>query len=102
MAVYGYFSSLAAELSDRNIGVTICCPGPVSTGTDEAPRLVYGPTGLLQQPTASSSAKVRGGRGVGAWHGDGGQTCQDAYEGLGAGQGAEARVRAGWCGEDGG
>ena len=27
MGLYGYFSSLAVEVADTNVGVTIVCPG---------------------------------------------------------------------------
>lgn len=27
MGLYGYFASLAVELADTNVGVTIICPG---------------------------------------------------------------------------
>ncbi len=29
--------------------VTVCCPGPLATGQGGKPRMVYGPTGLMQQ-----------------------------------------------------
>lgn len=49
MALYGYFASLATEIANTGVGVTICCPGPAATGRSGAPRAVYGPNGLLQQ-----------------------------------------------------
>ncbi|KAG1664699.1 hypothetical protein FOA52_006674 [Chlamydomonas sp. UWO 241] len=50
MALYGYFSSLATEVVDRGVSVTICCPGPVSSGSDvPVERRVYGPTGMVSR-----------------------------------------------------
>lgn len=37
------------RLRCRGVGATICCPGPLATGGDGKPRLVYGPRGLIQQ-----------------------------------------------------
>ncbi|KAL0052302.1 hypothetical protein WJX82_011685 [Trebouxia sp. C0006] len=53
-ALMGYFASLQTELSTRGVTVTICCPGPVATGSLEQPRAIYNGTGLI---TASSSDK---------------------------------------------
>ncbi len=48
MALYGYFASMATEVCDRNVGITICCPGPVSSGSEVATeRSVYGPDGMI-------------------------------------------------------
>ncbi|GLC37615.1 hypothetical protein PLESTB_001667600 [Pleodorina starrii] len=58
MALYGYFSTLATELSDTGVGVTLCCPGPVATGSAEAPRVVYGPTGRITQNATGSSNRL--------------------------------------------
>ncbi|KAG2484642.1 hypothetical protein HYH03_016595 [Edaphochlamys debaryana] len=55
MALYGYFSTLATELADTNVHVTICCPGPVATGSAETPRVVYGPNGRIVQNNTGSS-----------------------------------------------
>mmetsp|Transcript_22461 Transcript_22461/g.62024 ORF Transcript_22461/g.62024 Transcript_22461/m.62024 type:complete len:328 (+) Transcript_22461:177-1160(+) len=60
MALYGYFSSLATELADTNVGVTIVCPGPV--GSSHGPgsaRAVYGPTGLISTQAAEKEDKAR-------------------------------------------
>jgi dehydrogenase/reductase SDR family protein 7 len=48
---------MASELSDRGVGATICCPGPLATGGDGKPRLVYGPRGLIQQAATGMSKK---------------------------------------------
>ncbi|KAL0020618.1 hypothetical protein WJX79_000684 [Trebouxia sp. C0005] len=53
-ALMGYFASLQTELSTRGVTVTICCPGPVATGSPEQPRAIYNGTGLI---TTSSSDK---------------------------------------------
>lgn len=47
MALWGYFSSLATEIADRGVSVTVCCPGPVSAGPGSPPRSVYGARGLV-------------------------------------------------------
>lgn len=44
-----YFQSMATELSERGLGATVCCPGPLATGGDGKPRMVYGPDGLISQ-----------------------------------------------------
>ncbi|KAI7846257.1 hypothetical protein COHA_000237 [Chlorella ohadii] len=49
-----YFQSMASELG---VGATICCPGPLATGGDGKPRLVYGPKGLIQQAATGMSKK---------------------------------------------
>ena len=33
----------------RGVGATVCCPGPLATGLDGKPRVVYGPGGLITQ-----------------------------------------------------
>lgn len=57
-AQWGYFASLATEVADQGIGVTICCPGPISTGTPGAPRVIYGAEGLIQQQQHGAKGKV--------------------------------------------
>jgi len=59
MALYGYFASLATEVADTGVGVTICCPGPVNTESEGAPRAVYGPTGLITTPPSEDAAKSK-------------------------------------------
>eukprot|EP00199_Chlamydomonas_sp_CCMP681_P002667 CAMPEP_0119109782 /NCGR_PEP_ID=MMETSP1180-20130426/23323_1 /TAXON_ID=3052 ORGANISM="Chlamydomonas cf sp, Strain CCMP681" /NCGR_SAMPLE_ID=MMETSP1180 /ASSEMBLY_ACC=CAM_ASM_000741 /LENGTH=342 /DNA_ID=CAMNT_0007095743 /DNA_START=116 /DNA_END=1144 /DNA_ORIENTATION=+ len=54
--LYGYFASLATEIADSGVGVTICCPGPVAALPGAAPRAVYGPTGLISQAGEKSSS----------------------------------------------
>ena len=46
-----YFSSMTSELSDRGIGATIACPGPLvnESGSGKGPRTVFGPSGLMVQ-----------------------------------------------------
>lgn len=38
--------------------MTIVCPGPISTGSPDAPRVVYGAEGLISQPQHGSKGKV--------------------------------------------
>lgn len=53
-----YFASVASELADKGITVTVCCPGPIATGTDEnKPRSVYGSDGLVLQSTTGMNTK---------------------------------------------
>ncbi|KXZ46596.1 hypothetical protein GPECTOR_42g807 [Gonium pectorale] len=58
MALYGYFSTLATEVADTGVRVTICCPGPVATGSEEAPRVVYGPTGRIVQNATGAANRL--------------------------------------------
>ncbi|GLI66405.1 hypothetical protein VaNZ11_010166 [Volvox africanus] len=62
MALYGYFSSLATELADTGVGVTICCPGPLATGSEETPRVVFGPTGRIVQNATGASNRLNAAR----------------------------------------
>ncbi|EFN55180.1 hypothetical protein CHLNCDRAFT_134329 [Chlorella variabilis] len=58
-----YFASMASELSDRGVGATVCCPGPLATGLDGKPRVVYGASGLIMQAnTGMSKKRVSAGR----------------------------------------
>jgi hypothetical protein len=50
----------------RNVGATVCCPGPLATGTDGKPRVVYGPGGLITQVGREGEAGWQG-----AWTGSG-------------------------------
>ena len=57
-AVLGYFASLATEICDRGVGVTVCCPGPVSSGSDvPVTRSVFGPSGMI---TRTEEPKAKG------------------------------------------
>lgn len=38
------------------VGVTVCCPGPLATGGDGNPRVVFGRDGLIQQATTGISS----------------------------------------------
>ncbi|PNW86961.1 hypothetical protein CHLRE_02g103100v5 [Chlamydomonas reinhardtii] len=58
MALYGYFSTLATEVSDTGVGVTMCCPGPVATGSEETPRVVYGANGRIVQNNTGASNRL--------------------------------------------
>lgn len=46
-------------LTDRGVGATVCCPGPLATGGDGKPRLVYGPEGLITQVGGGGEAVRR-------------------------------------------
>ena len=52
-----YFSSVASELADSGVGATVCCPGPLATGGDGKPRVVYGSQGLIFQANTGMSKK---------------------------------------------
>jgi dehydrogenase/reductase SDR family member 7 len=52
-----YFSSITSELADTGVGATVCCPGPLATGNDGKPRVVYGANGLIQQANTGMSKK---------------------------------------------
>lgn len=46
-----YFASLAAEVADRGVGVTIACPGPIAGAST---RSVFGPFGRVQKKEEQS------------------------------------------------
>ena len=53
-----YFESVAAELGGNKNGpvkVTVCCPGPIQTGSESSPRMVYGPRGLVQKHSTTGT-----------------------------------------------
>lgn len=52
-----YFASMATELAERGVGATLCCPGPLATGLDGKPRMVYGANGLVTQAATGMSKK---------------------------------------------
>jgi dehydrogenase/reductase SDR family protein 7 len=52
-----YFSSVTSELADTGVGATVCCPGPLATGKDGKPRVVYGANGLIEQANTGMSKK---------------------------------------------
>lgn len=41
----------------RGVGATLCCPGPLATGLDGKPRMVYGANGLVTQAATGMSKK---------------------------------------------
>jgi hypothetical protein len=59
MGLFGYFATLATELADTGVRVTLCCPGPVAAAQGSAPRSVYGPTGLISTHAAKSEKEDR-------------------------------------------
>lgn len=58
-ALMGYFASLQTELSTRGVTVTICCPGPVATGSPEQPRAIYNGTGLITTSSGDKGSSKR-------------------------------------------
>lgn len=59
MAVWGYFASLATELADKGISVTIVCPGPVAPPVGEvSTRSLYGPNGPIQRHEVPDSKRM--------------------------------------------
>lgn len=62
-ALFGYFSSLATEVAATRVGVTICCPGPMATGSDATPRVIFGATGrIVHNNTGVSSSRMDPGK----------------------------------------
>mmetsp|Transcript_34240 Transcript_34240/g.97067 ORF Transcript_34240/g.97067 Transcript_34240/m.97067 type:complete len:417 (-) Transcript_34240:316-1566(-) len=58
-ALQGFFKSLATEVCDRGVGVSLVCPGPVTADPSKPPRRVYGATGMVDGvDSGSSSARV--------------------------------------------
>lgn len=53
------FVTAALECCCRGVGVTICCPGPIATGTDGKLRNVYGASALVQHAETSAAVKKR-------------------------------------------
>jgi dehydrogenase/reductase SDR family protein 7 len=56
-----------AYVECRGLGVTICCLGPIATGTAEQPRNVYGASGL--QPAVDSGSNRLSDTEAAAWLG---------------------------------
>ncbi len=42
-------SGCPGRVARRNVGATVCCPGPLATGLDGKTRIVYGSSGLISQ-----------------------------------------------------
>lgn len=42
-----------------NVHVTLVCPGPVATGSEATPRVVFGPTGRITQNSTGGSNRMR-------------------------------------------
>ena len=63
--LFGFFASVATEVADRGVTVTIACPGPIFSGSLE-PRTLFGPEGLVTRPAdaSGSSKKVTMARAV--------------------------------------
>jgi dehydrogenase/reductase SDR family protein 7 len=60
-ALLGYLRSLASETADTRLRVTIACPGPIATGTDDKPRVIFGAEGV--QGAAAPGAPKRSKKG---------------------------------------
>eukprot|EP00191_Tetraselmis_sp_GSL018_P020355 CAMPEP_0177594506 /NCGR_PEP_ID=MMETSP0419_2-20121207/9819_1 /TAXON_ID=582737 /ORGANISM="Tetraselmis sp., Strain GSL018" /LENGTH=349 /DNA_ID=CAMNT_0019085823 /DNA_START=207 /DNA_END=1253 /DNA_ORIENTATION=- len=57
-ALQGFFKSLAAEVADRGVGVSVICPGPVAADPNRPRRKVFGADGLVDA-SDEGSAKSR-------------------------------------------
>eukprot|EP00873_Tetraselmis_striata_P015946 jgi/Tetstr1/436210/TSEL_025055.t1 len=53
-ALQGFFKSLAVEVCDRGIGVSLICPGPVMADSSKPVRRVYGATGIVDAADGGS------------------------------------------------
>lgn len=57
-ALTAYFGSLATEVADRGVRVTLVCPGPInSEGEGGSARSVYGTAGRVPLPAQPRSSK---------------------------------------------
>lgn len=41
------------------IKVTVCCPGPIATGTEEQPRVIFGAEGILTESVQTGRSGKR-------------------------------------------
>lgn len=55
-ALVGYFATVAAEVADRCVGVTVVCPGPIA---GEESRSVYGPQGRVTKQESARDQKKK-------------------------------------------
>ncbi|KAK9846693.1 hypothetical protein WJX84_009409, partial [Apatococcus fuscideae] len=53
--LHGYYHSLASELANRGVGVTLCCPGPIAATHEGQMRAVWGAQGLTSKPAQLGS-----------------------------------------------
>uniref|UniRef100_A0A383WEJ1 Ketoreductase domain-containing protein n=1 Tax=Tetradesmus obliquus TaxID=3088 RepID=A0A383WEJ1_TETOB len=63
MAVWGYFGSLATEVADKGISVTVICPGPVGSSSD-TPRVLFGPKGKISRLEQQDKRRMAPARAV--------------------------------------
>ncbi|WIA36880.1 hypothetical protein OEZ86_008130 [Tetradesmus obliquus] len=63
MAVWGYFGSLATEVADKGISVTVVCPGPVGSSSD-TPRVLFGPNGKISRLEQQDKRRMAPARAV--------------------------------------
>lgn len=58
----GFFATLAAEVADRGVGCTLCCPGPIEA-VEGQQRSIFGAAGLQTGgggPVRKSSSRMPG------------------------------------------
>jgi len=62
-ALLAYLRSLASEVADSPLRVTIALPGPIATGTEEGkPRVIFGALGLQAPPAPGAPKRSKKGR----------------------------------------
>jgi dehydrogenase/reductase SDR family protein 7 len=61
-ALLGYLRSLASEVADSPVRVTIACPGPIATGTVDKPRVIFGADGVQAPPAPGAPKRSKKGR----------------------------------------
>jgi len=61
-ALLAYLRSLASEAADTPLRVTIACPGPIATGTDDKPRVIFGAEGVQAPPAPGAPKRSSKGR----------------------------------------
>jgi dehydrogenase/reductase SDR family member 7 len=61
-ALLGYLRSLASEVADSPVRVTIALPGPIATGTDDKPRVIFGASGVQAPPAPGAPKRSKKGR----------------------------------------
>lgn len=61
-ALLAYLRSLASEVADTPVRVTIACPGPIATGTDDKPRVIFGADGVQAPPAPGAPKRSKKGR----------------------------------------
>jgi len=49
-------------VADRGVDVTLCCPGPIATGADGAPRNIFGAAGRIVHNNTGAAQRIAPGR----------------------------------------